>query len=515
MIDGLIVAYGVMCLTLVGVRMALAQVYRIRLRSRAVASAPRDPLMGTTVSIIYPVYNEAPDVLQRVMERIRHCLKLPHVEVIVVDDGSANRAELRPLYEQYTHPRLRILYQENKGKRGAQYAGLSLATGEFIVTVDSDTLIDPDGLRRLIAPLRQDERIGAVCGEVVVENSRTNLLTRLIHRRYWIAFNLERAAQSLFRSVLCCSGPFSAYRASVLNRVKEAYVRQRFRGRLCSYGDDRHLTNLVLGEDFHVVYQPGAIAATFVPETLGEYIKQQNRWNKSFYREMLWTLKIADRVHPYSLADMLLQALLFVGYTLALSRAVFLVVTTGDLTILVFYLAALVTMASVRAVYGLLCTRDWGFLLFLLYGCLHVLVLIPVRFQSLLTLTDNDWGTRASRAVSPWYSFAFWAAGYCAILLTIAASMILLLADTGLASAGGEAFWTVADEYRFRGLAVAASDWLAGIAIALGGLIGGARYLSRRHKARAAPTFISTNRASAAHHQRAAPLTPPRFQRKG
>ena len=62
----------------------------------------------------------------------------------------------------------------------------------------------------------EDPRLGAVTGDVGVTNERRNILTRLIGMRYWVAFNQERAAQSRFRSVLCCSGPLAGYRRTVL-----------------------------------------------------------------------------------------------------------------------------------------------------------------------------------------------------------------------------------------------------------------------------------------------------------
>jgi hypothetical protein len=36
--------------------------------------------------------------------------------------------------------------------------------------------------------------------------------------------------------------------------------------------------------------------------------------------------------------------------------------------------------------------------LFLLYGFIHVFLLIPVRIRALLTLTDNRWGTSTAVA---------------------------------------------------------------------------------------------------------------------
>ncbi|MGC1272612.1 MAG: glycosyltransferase [Planctomycetaceae bacterium] len=383
-------------------------------------------LTNAAISVIYPVYRESPEVLETVMERACRCLALPNVEFVFVDDGSPNRDELEPIYRRFrANPRIQVLYQENRGKREAQYTGLAVATGEYVVTVDSDTLIDPEGLACLTAPFQRDARIGAVCGEVLVENASHNLLTKMQAVRYWTSFNVERAAQSLFRSVLCCCGPFSAYRATILHGVKDAYVNQSFCGRRCTYGDDRHLTNLVLAEGSEVVYQPGAVAWTFVPTTLGEYIRQQTRWNKSFYREILWTLKIADRVHPYSLLDMLLQPLLFLAFTLSLSHALYLVWMAAAPEWILYYLAILVTMAFARGAYGLFRTRDPRFLLLVAYGFLHVFVLIPVRFKSLLTLTDNRWGTRTAGQLRTPVDFSFWAACYAALLLANVALLTL------------------------------------------------------------------------------------------
>lgn len=414
-LEAIFATYALLCLTHLGLQVVLAHAHYLRWRD-----SRRQMVRGEMrpISVIYPIYNEAPRVLERVLQCARNCLSLPGLELIFVDDGSPNRAELEPIYDRFRGERVHVLFQENRGKRAAQYAGLAVAKGEIIVTVDSDTLIDPRGIRRLIAPFGEPQ-IGAVCGDVVVENRGVNLLTRLIGLRYWTAFNLERAAQSFVRNVLCCSGPFSAYRADLLQRVKEKYLSQTFCGRRCTYGDDRHLTNLVLAESYKVVYEPRAVGRTFVPESLGEYVKQQNRWNKSFYREILWTLPIADRIHPYVMLDMLLQPVLFVGFTLSLAYSLLLFHQGGNWLVPAYYVATLIFMSALRAGYGLFRTFDPRFLLFLLYGFLHVLALVPVRFKSVLTLTDNGWGTRAARGRNAYVDLAIWMCGYGCCLLTV------------------------------------------------------------------------------------------------
>lgn len=430
-VGGIVLSYAILSLVHLGVQIYLAQMHHLR-----VAKKYRD--LGdnqASISVIYPVYNETPEVLSMVMEYAESCLqKIPGLEIIFVDDGSPNRDELDPVYKKHQNDQIKIVYQENKGKRGAQHKGFEYVTGEFVITVDSDTLIIPENIPKLIQPLLCDPSIGAVCGEVLVKNSKTNLLTRLLGLRYWTAFNLERAAQSYLKSVLCCSGPFSVYRASLLHKVKDGYINQVFCGELCTYGDDRHLTNLILGEGYHVVYQPGATAWTFVPESLGEFIRQQNRWNKSFFREILWTFKIKGTVHPYVFFDMLMQPLLFLGFTIALSFSLLLLYQTTNIMILVYYLGTLVTMATVRSLYGLFRTKDISYLLFVLYGFLHVFILVPVRFKSLLTLTDNRWGTRGAVSLNTPLDFSLWSSAYFLLLVTGASCINFLVPNMMAAS---------------------------------------------------------------------------------
>jgi len=486
MLKILLAVYGILAVVRLVTQICLAQhhIRQHRSRKAELRGTPESPdspeFRWPTITVIYPVYNESPAVLREVMERTRACLVVPEISFIFVDDGSPNREALRPVYEEFSGDRMQIVYQPNGGKRKAQCKGLETATGEIIVTVDSDTLIDLEGLRWLVAPLISDPRIGAVCGEVLVENSRRNLMTALQAPRYWAAFEMERAAQSVFRSVLCCSGPFSAYRRSILERVQRAYSSQTFFGQECTYGDDRHLTNLVLSCNYEVIYQPDATAWTYVPESIPEYARQQNRWNKSFYRELLWTLKIADRVHPYSLVDMLLNPLLFVLFTLTLSNYLLLQIVTADWRVAFGFLGMVILGGAVRAAYGLLRTGSPSFLLFSLYGLLHVFLLTPIRFKSLLTMTDTGWGTRVARSRSFFHDFGIWATGYLGLLLGLA-GLIHLAGGLTFDPQGVETMrWTPLSNLWNSGVDVTALALsLTGLAGLVGGIVVVARELAR------------------------------------
>ena len=46
--------------------------------------------------------------------------------------------------------------------------------------------------------------------------------------------------------------------------------------------------------------------------------------------------------------------------------------------------------------YAMCRTRKLSFLLFILYGFVHIVLLVPTRMRALMTLSDNRWGTRTA-----------------------------------------------------------------------------------------------------------------------
>ena len=120
---------------------------------------------------------------------------------------------------------------------------------------------------------------------------------------------MERAAQGYFGAVTCVSGPLGGYRRDIIDQIKDRFINQVFLGRVCTFGDDRHLTNLVLGLGYQVAYCR-AQAWTEVPTRLRPYLRQQLRWNRSFWRESLWTIRALPMHGPWLTIDCLLTVLL-------------------------------------------------------------------------------------------------------------------------------------------------------------------------------------------------------------
>ena len=343
------------------------------------------------VDIIIPCFNEQPSVLETCCRTISEQDYPGRIRVWLVDDGSSNRDLLLPVYEKYQRIGWQVkLLDRNVGKRLAQDAVYGCGDGELVVLMDSDTALARDAIRSAAAVFA-DGDVAAASGRVGVLNAASNLLTRLIGERYRLRFELERPAQGYFDSLLCASGPFSAYRRAVLDRLWRAYVEQSFARVPCTNGDDLHLTNLVLAAGKRLLFVPAIHALTCVPAEVGRYLRQQLRWHRSFYRELFWTFRALRDRPAYLLLDVLARALLplllgaipvlLAGEALLVGRDPLM----ADLSLL---FTMLVLNAAILFVHG----ASMRFLM--LYGSLHVTLLIPIRVYALLTLASPRWETR-------------------------------------------------------------------------------------------------------------------------
>ncbi len=100
------------------------------------------------VSIIVPVYNIS-EYLPVCVESLRK-QTYTDVEIILVDDGSADGSGA--LCDEYAlkDSRIRVVHKENGGLSSARNAGLDIAAGEWILFVDGDDYLVPDAVTLLL-----------------------------------------------------------------------------------------------------------------------------------------------------------------------------------------------------------------------------------------------------------------------------------------------------------------------------------------------------------------------------
>lgn len=340
------------------------------------------------VSIIIPFYNEDISTLKNTLFYADQVDI--EKEIIVVDDGSES-LDCYNMVKDLNIPLTLLRFNKNKGKREAQMEALKYVNNPIVVTVDSDTVLKRDSIKELIKPFAE-HRIGATTGNLKITNRNTNLLTKIISSRYWNAFNLERKSQDSLNNITCCSGPISAYRTNILREVKDNYLNQIFLNKKCTFGDDRHLTTLVLKKGYNIKYVDNAIAYTEAPINLNQFLKQQVRWRKSFIRESILLFLYLPMVRNKKLLiELLLTTALPI---LSLLARVMLIFTIIIKPIFVLYtLPILLIMGLLHSFYSLIKEKK-HFIYSMMYSFFHIFLVYWTLPYALLTLNKTEWGTR-------------------------------------------------------------------------------------------------------------------------
>jgi len=246
-----------------------------------------------TCTVIVPAYNEGKLVWDTLLSLADSDFPEQKLQILAIDDGSKDdtwywmqQAKLK------LGDRLTIFQQpENGGKRHALYRGFELGTGEIFVTVDSDSIVKKDTLRNLVSPFVVNEKCGAVAGNVQVLNNKKAILPKMLNVSFVMSFEFMRSAESQLGSVLCTPGAAAAYRRDAVMNCLPEWINQTFMGQPSDIGEDRAMTNMILKQGLHVLFQRNAYVLTNVPEEYTGLYKMFIRWSRSNVRENLMMAK--------------------------------------------------------------------------------------------------------------------------------------------------------------------------------------------------------------------------------
>ncbi len=347
------------------------------------------------VSIVIAAKNEHGGIYRTIQTCIESTYPGP-IQCLAIDDGSTDgtSAEMERARTTFGDRVEVIVFPENKGKREAMTRGIKDARHEIIVFVDSDSFVAPDALRHIVEHFMQDRRIGAVSGNTKVENVGANMLTRMQSIQYAISFDIYKASESIYRSVTCCPGCFSAYRRAAIQPLVEEWRTHRFFGSRATFGDDRGLTNFVL-KQWDVVYCQKALATTSVPETFSVYWRQQLRWKKSWIREGLYASTFMWKTRPLLASFAFYTDFTFpiIGPLLA-AFVLFQSIQRQDPYLFIFFMCGFLLLGVVFSLFARVNHRAPHWLYMPYVSLMFVFVFIWQMPFALATLKDTAWGTR-------------------------------------------------------------------------------------------------------------------------
>jgi peptidoglycan-N-acetylglucosamine deacetylase len=242
--------------------LAFAQWVRSRRRQHMHAGEGYQPL----VSIIVPAYNEELVIKNTISSLLASDYQ--HYEVIVVDDGSADRTSEIIRQSFSGGEPVRLFSVANGGKAAALNFGLRHAKGEIVVALDADTLFAAQTVGAL-AHRFYDPRMGAVAGNAKVGN-RINIVTRWQALEYITSQNMDRRAFASLNCITVVPGAVGAWRRDLLEKAGGFPAD--------TLAEDQDLTLAIRRLGYNIGYEENAIAWTEAPDHLRTLARQRFRW---------------------------------------------------------------------------------------------------------------------------------------------------------------------------------------------------------------------------------------------
>jgi cellulose synthase/poly-beta-1,6-N-acetylglucosamine synthase-like glycosyltransferase len=271
------------------------------------------------VSILVPAWNEQATIVASVRSLLQ--IDYTEYEVIVINDGSRDAtlevlvrefalqpfpeayrvrlasAPVRAIYRSTQYPNLRLIDKDNGGKADALNAGINGAQYPLFCSVDADSILQRDSLRRVAQPFLEDPATVAAGGTVRIANGcevRGGFLTRTALPGSWLAriqiveylraFLFGRLGWSPLNALLVVSGAFALFR-------KEAVV-EAGGYRSDTVGEDMelvvrlHRTRRRTGKPCRITFLPDPVCWTEAPEDLATLRRQRVRWQRGLAESM-------------------------------------------------------------------------------------------------------------------------------------------------------------------------------------------------------------------------------------
>ncbi len=265
------------------------------------------------ISLLVPAYNEEETIVTSVYSLLQ--LEYPEHEVVVINDGSTDRTldalieefDLEPapevyrrqlhsetvhqIYHSRDHPALRVIDKDNGGKADALNAGINNSRYPLFCSIDADSFLERQSLKRVVLPFIEDSTTVAVGGTVRIANGcqvrdghviRVGLPSRMLPLfqivEYLRAFLFGRLGWAQIGSLLVISGAFGLFRRDAVVDAG-GYDRE-------TVGEDMELTVRLhhqlreSGRPYKITFVPEPICWTEVPRDLKTLAAQRMRWQR-------------------------------------------------------------------------------------------------------------------------------------------------------------------------------------------------------------------------------------------
>jgi len=371
-------------------------------------SAENQAYTSSDISIIIPIYEPNSNIAENVISIAKNNPK----EIIIIADKTCYEAIQKVIDEidgnEIDKTKVKVLNEENPGKRVAMVTGMKLSSGSLICFVDDDVLfMDNELLDKVVLPFCKYDKMGGVGVKQVAKprNGKSfNVAEVMADMRLATRYIEIRSTTVVYKGTSCISGRTACYRADIIRNETfyQAFLNEMFFGMLLQSGDDKFITRYVINQGYKTYHQLNhdtRVATTF--ESGWKYIQQCLRWRRNTWRSDLTFLFSERKVWKTNFfTAFLLLDKLFLPFFMLYGLVVIPVYSIfyKDYIIFVVWTVWLILTRILKLVHYFYYNPSKIFYIpiFIAFQYFNVFI----SFYSLFTIYDRKWGSRSVGVVN-------------------------------------------------------------------------------------------------------------------
>ncbi len=229
-----------------------------------------------TVTVAVPCYNEEGTVAKTVESLLALDYPKDKLSIFLIDDGSTdNTWEVFKKFENIDG--VSIFKKENGGKHTCLNLALEHSTSEFFGCLDSDSLVHPQSLKRLMCTFEVNPNIMAVVPSIIVLNPK-NVLQSAQKVEYEMAIYIKKML-GFMGGIHVTPGPLSIFKRKVFDNLGPY--------RKAHNTEDQEIALRMQEHGYQIDHCPDAYVYTMTPHSIPRLYRQRLRWVYGFIKNVV------------------------------------------------------------------------------------------------------------------------------------------------------------------------------------------------------------------------------------
>ena len=222
--------------------------------------------------ILIPVYKEDVETFENVIRAVKY----QGVRFIVVGDGIDSNDPYRSITEKYGG---KFILKDHGGKRKALAEGMKYVDTDYVMFVDSDTVIPTNAMRDMLTNFKNNVAGVSVNIRIKQDNSKVSYASEFLERTREVIFR----AMSYHGSIMIADGRCVLYKMDTIKDyiTSPAFKDKQILGKTTISGDDIELTSYLIKTGHKVVKDYNVTVETDAQKDFRKFMHQQIRWARN------------------------------------------------------------------------------------------------------------------------------------------------------------------------------------------------------------------------------------------